>query len=95
MVVILTNLPSSPQYVWVGGTARITTMHHCMAKTGRILDMVGPYRVSGEPAVLYFNRFHIDGVKMWHTMSIYPYKPCAGAVMALAAMCQCPPVVTI
>ena len=41
------------------------TMHHCVATTGQILDMAGPYRVSGEPTVLYFIWFHVDGVKLW------------------------------
>ena len=51
----------------VGKLVRITTMHHRMATTRQILDMVGPYRVSDEPTVLYFVWFHVDGVKMWDT----------------------------
>ena len=71
------------------------TMHHCMATIGQILDMVGPYRVSGEPTVLYFVWFQVDGVKMWDTTSTHPCEPCTGAVVALAATCQCPPLVVI
>ena len=57
--------PPHPVVLGKGGKlVRITTLHHCMANTGRILDMVGPYRVSGEPTVLYFILFHVDGVKM-------------------------------
>ena len=58
------------------------TMHRCMATIGQILDMVGPYRVSGEPTVLYFVWFHVDGVKMWDTHVNSPlralYRSCGG-----------------
>ena len=64
MVVILACPPNRVVLSEVGKLARITTMHLCMATTRQILDMVGPYRVSGEPKVLYFVWFHVDGVKM-------------------------------
>ena len=66
-----------------------------MAPTGQILDVMGPYRVSGEHTVLDFVWFHVDGVKMWNSTSFRPYEPCTGAVVALAATCQCPLLVTI
>ena len=73
MVMILANfllLPIRPEW---RGQARIMTMHHCVATTEQILDMVGPYRVSGEPTVLYFIWFHVDGVKLWDTTLFHLY----------------------
>ena len=71
------------------------TMHRCVATNGQILDMAGPYRVSGEPTVLYFIWFHVDGVKLWDIVQIHPYVPFWGAVEAVAAPSQSLQLVTI
>ena len=62
------------------------TMHHCMTNTEQILDMVGPHRVSGEPAVLCFIWFHVNGVKLWDIVLFHPHIPPQwGAVVDVAA----------
>ena len=66
-----------------------------MATSGQILDMLGPYRVLGQPAVLYFIWFHVDGVKLGDIALIHPYVPFWGAVEAVAAPSQSLQLVTI
>ena len=70
-------------------------MHRCMGTSGQILDTVGPYRVSGEPTVLYFVWFYVDGVKMWDTTSTHPYVPGGAVWWVVAVPSQHPPLVTI
>ena len=71
------------------------TMHHCVATTGQILDMVGPYRVSGEPTVLYFIWFHVDGVKLWDTTLFHLYVAGGRFMVWIVALSQCAPLVAI
>ena len=73
MVVILACPPNRVVLSEVGKLARITTMHLCMATTRQILDMVGPYRVSGEHTMLYFIWFLADGLKIWDSTSFHLY----------------------
>ena len=70
-------------------------MHHCMATSGQILDMLGPYRVSGEPTVLYFIWFHVDGVKLWDTTLFHLYVAGGRFMVWIVALSQCVPLVTI
>ena len=74
---------------------RITTIRHNMATIGQILDMVGPYRIYGEPTVLYFIWFHVDGVKIWDTTLIHPTYLGATVWWVMATPSQCPLLMTI
>ena len=57
----------------VGKLVRIMTMHHRVATTGQILDMVGPYRVSEEPTVLNFVCFHLRRFYRSETAPVSPH----------------------